>query len=340
MDLAKAVLLPAPRDKIRLADVELGPPGPGEVRVAMRACGICHSDVMIAGLDKLPLAPLILGHEGVGVIEAVGEGVDGFARGDRVGITYLASSCGRCDACRSQQQRLCTRQLNHGYTRHGVLASGGIVAAQNLVRIPDTLSDAEAAPLCCAGWTALGALRQAHLSAGQLAAIFGFGGLGHLALQYARHFGFRTAVVDVGPEKLELARALGAGVATDPDGARALILKEMGGADAALVLTASSAAIPVAFSCLKRGGSLILAGLNGDRLALPVMETVLKGVRIQGSFLGSGADLEDALALAAQGIVKPTVSTYSLEDAPELIARLGRGEITGRAVVIFSTERT
>ncbi|MBI3684116.1 MAG: alcohol dehydrogenase catalytic domain-containing protein [Acidobacteria bacterium] len=332
-----AACLTSPQGPIAIRDMPHGAPGPGEVLVRIEACGVCHSDVMIAGLAKLPLAPLILGHEGIGVVEAVGEGVVHVAPGDRVGITYLASGCGACQACRTGRERYCTKQLNHGYTRHGLMTSSAVVAAQNLIRTPAALSAEQAAPLCCAGWTAMGAMREANLERGQLVAIFGFGGLGHLALQYARHFGLEAAVVDVSEEKLAFARALGASVAVHSDLARNTLLKQMGGADAAIVYTASAAAVPVAFSCLKRCGSLVLVGLTQDSCSFSVSEAVLKGVRIQGSYLGSRADLEAVFQLASQGVARPTVTTHALEEAPELIARLGRGEITGRAVVTFSS---
>jgi propanol-preferring alcohol dehydrogenase len=269
------------------------------------------------------------------LVEAVGEGVTNVAPGDRVGVTYLASTCGECDACRNGRERFCLRQKNHGFTRNGVLASTATVAAQNLVKVPAGLAAAEIAPLSCAGWTAMGALREAGVASGHWVAIFGFGGLGHLALHYARHAGAKVAVVDVGEEKLSFARQLGADIALEPDKVRQTLGKELGGVDASLVFTASAAAVPVAFSALKRCGSLILVGLTTETYSFSVTETVLKGIRIQGSYLGTRADLEKVFTLAAQGIAKPTVTTYQLEDSPGLIDRLHRGQLTGRAVVVF-----
>jgi propanol-preferring alcohol dehydrogenase len=161
------------------------------------------------------------------------------------------------------------------------------------------------------------------------------GGLGHLAMQYARHLGLRTVAVDVSDEKLAFAGKLGAEAVARPGDARQVIVKQLGGADAAIVFTASAAAVPVAFSSLKRQGSLILVGLTGDRYSLPVSETVLKGIRVQGSYLGTRADLEEAFALAAAGVARPEVTTHELDEAPVLIQRLKDGLITGRAVVTF-----
>ncbi len=332
---AQAAILAAPRGAVQIAEVGLQPPGPGEAMVRMLACGICHSDVMIAGLEKLPLAPLILGHEAIGVVESVGEGVTNVAPGDRVGVTYLASACGACEACLGGRERFCLKQQNHGYSRHGALTTRGVMAAGNLIRVPESLSGEEAAPLCCAGWTAMGALREAGLERGQLLAIFGMGGLGHLALQYALHDGLRVVAADVSEEKLEFARQLGAESAVLVEQSRKEILKDRGGADAAIVFAASANAAAAALACLKRCGRLILVGLTADAFPVSVNEMVLKGIRIQGSYLGTRADLEHVFELATGGVARPKVTVYPLDRAPELIERLRRGELTGRAVVCF-----
>src|SRR5262249_41127935 len=163
----------------------------------------CHSDLFVAGLEKLPLTPLTLGHEGIGRIEAIGEDVAAFNAGERVGLTFLASACGACDLCRAGAERFCSEQLNFGYTLDGVLAQWAVARVSHLARVPEELDAAEAAPLCCAGWTSYGALREAGLSPGQTVALFGFGGLGHLALQIAKAQGLRVAVVDPSEPKLE-----------------------------------------------------------------------------------------------------------------------------------------
>src|SRR5262249_34840420 len=159
----------------------------GEVLVHMEACGLCHSDLFVSSLEKLPFTPLTLGHEGIGRIAAVGAGVAGFATGDRVGITFLASTCGVCPLCSAGSERFCPRQLNFGYTVNGALADWAVVPAPLLFSVPESLEAGGAAPLCCAGWTAYGALREAALQRGDSVALFGMGGLGHLAIQYARH---------------------------------------------------------------------------------------------------------------------------------------------------------
>jgi alcohol dehydrogenase, propanol-preferring len=277
----------------------------------------------------------VLGHEGIGVVEAVGAGVESLKKGDRAGLTYLASWCGACALCRAGLERYCAKQLNHGYSCHGALRGFAIVPAQNLVPVPAGLGAALAAPLCCAGWTAYGALEAAAVKPGGTVALFGMGGLGHLGVQYARHMGLRVAAVDVAEPKLELARALGAEITALAGNARNVLLKQHGGMDAAIVLTASTAAIGEALGTLKRTGALILVGLSQNKFELSVSEVIHKGIRVQGSFLGTRAQLERVFALAHAGVGRPHVEEYPLGDAPALIERLRAGELLGRAVVRF-----
>jgi propanol-preferring alcohol dehydrogenase len=216
------------------------------------------------------------------------------------------------------------------------MASYATVPAQHLVRIPSSLDAAEAAPLCCAGWTALGGIRASGLVSGQSAALFGFGGLGHLALQYARALGLRTAVADVSEAKLDYARASGAEIAVDAATAGRTLQKQHGGVDAAIVFTGNPAAIEQAFRSVKRTGLVVLVGLSSNTYTLPLIDTVLKGVAVRGSYLGSKEDLDEVFRLAESGAVKAKVAAYDVSEAPALLERLHRGEIEGRAVVRFA----
>lgn len=330
-----AATISAPRGAVSITPIPVAQPGTGEVLLRMEACGLCHSDLFVSSLDKLPVLPLTLGHEGIGRVEAVGAGVNGLAPGDRVGITFLASTCGACDLCRGGRERFCPRQLNFGYTVNGALSEYAVVPAPMLVRVPDALPAAEAAPLCCAGWTAYGALREAALQPGQSVALFGMGGLGHLAIQYARHLGLRVAAVDVSQDKLEMARSLGADLAVPAENAGRTLLKQWGGVDAAIVLTGSPAAIQQAFRALKRGGLLIASGLSTNQYELPIVDTVLKGLSIRGSYLGTHADLEEVFRLAASGIGQAHIATHALDETPALFERMRQGAILGRAVIVF-----
>ena len=335
MHHTRAAVLEEARGAVSVREVALREPGTGEVLVRMEACGVCHSDLFVAGLEKLPLLPLTLGHEGIGRIEAVGAGVTGWAPGDRAGITFLGSTCGVCEPCRTGHHRYCSRQLNFGYTLNGALTPHAIVPAVHLARVPEGLTACEAAPLCCAGWTAYSAVRESGAQTGQTVALYGMGGLGHLAVQYARHFGVRVAAVDVAESKLEMARALGAEFTASGDAASRAIQKELGGADAAIVLTASPAAVQQAFRSLKRLGTLVLVGLASASYDLPIVDTVLKGIRVRGSYLGTAADLEAVFQLAAQRVAVPRVQAHELDETPELLARMRGGELLGRAVIAF-----
>jgi len=330
-----AAILTEPRGAVTVASRPVGEPGADEVLVRMEACGLCHSDLFVAGLEKLPRLPLTLGHEGIGRVEAVGEGAAGFAVGERAGITFLASTCGTCPLCESGHERFCARQLNFGYTVDGALAGYAVLPAARLARVPESLSAAEAAPLCCAGWTAYGALREAGLRAGQSVALFGMGGLGHLAIQYARHLGLRVAAADVSESKLEMARSLGADLALTAENAGRTLQKQWGGVDAAIVLTGAPVAIQQAFRSVKRTGAVITSGLSSNQYELPIVDTVLKGISIRGSYLGTPADLDEVFRLAVKGVGRAHIETHALEETPALLERMRRGEILGRAVVVF-----
>jgi len=333
--VTRGVVLPAARAPVTVTELPIPEPAAGEVLVKMEACGICHSDLFIAGLEKPPLVPLVLGHEGVGRVKKAGAGVASFTPGDRVGITFLASTCGACEWCLTGRERYCPRQVNFGYTAPGVLAAYASVAAQHLVRVPETLDPAEAAPLCCAGWTAYHAVREAGLAPGATIAIFGMGGLGHFALQYARLGGLKVAAVDVCEKKLASARESGAEITVLAENAGRTLQKENGGVDAAVVVTASPAAIGQAMRSLKRCATLVLVGMAQGTFDLPVVESVLKGISVRGSFLGTRQDLEEVIRLATAGVVRPRIERHRLEEAALLFEKMHRGELLARAVMEF-----
>jgi propanol-preferring alcohol dehydrogenase len=310
-------------------------PGPGEVLLRMEACGICHSDLFVSGLEKLPRSPVILGHEGIARVETVGPEVTGWRPGDRAGMTFLANTCGACDLCISGRERFCAKQTNFGYSLDGALSEWAIAPAGALVRMPADLQAEVAAPLCCAGWTAYGALRQAGLTAGQSVALFGFGGLGHLAFQIARFENLRVAVADISGAKIEQARAAGADLVVGAANAGRALQKEAGGVDAAIVLTPSPEAIQQAFRSVKRTGTVVLVGISTNQYELPLADTIVKGIHIRGSYLGTRKDLDDVIALARAGTLRPSVQTHSIGEAPAALEKLRRGEIAGRAVITF-----
>lgn len=318
----RSAMIDEPRGQVAIRASELPPPGPGEVLLRMEACGLCHSDLFVCGLPRLPLAPLRLGHEGIGRIEAIGPGVTAWSPGDRAGLTFLGATCGTCEWCATGRERFCPKQTNFGYTLQGALGDRVVVPAAPLVHVPEDLPPEIAAPLCCAGWTAFAALREAALAPGESIAIFGYGGLGHIALQLARHQGLRVSVADPSPQKREAAIAAGAETET----------RNM---HAAIVLTASPKAIPDAFRSLRRNGTLVLVGLAAANYELPLVDTVLKGISIRGSYLGTRDDLAAVFALAGEGVIRPHVHTHALEETPRLLDQMTRGEVAGRAVIAF-----
>ncbi len=333
----KAAILRAPQAPIEIAEVPRPSPGTGEILVRMEACGICQSDVFIAAAPVLPRVPLVLGHEGIGIVEELGPGVHNLKTGERVGVPFLHRACGACEFCLTGRETCCPKQVQTGYMVDGALAEYAVAAADYVACVPEGLSSPQAAPICCAGLTAYKALRTAGVKAGEWVAIFGAGGLGHLAIQLARFMGLRAAVVDVVPEKLEHARKLGAelvinGAVQNPREA----LARVGGASAALTLTGSPKAIEQAFRTLKPNGILVLVGLSSEPFALPVLQTVLQGLRISGMLVGNRQELREVLELAAAGHVRAQVETCRLEDVPLVAERMKKGAVLGRAVVQFS----
>jgi len=331
----RAARLQCPRGAVVVESVEVPDPGSGEVLVRMEACGLCHSDLFVASQERLALAPLTLGHEGIGRVEALGADVSGWQRGDRAAMTFLATTCGACDLCRSGCERFCARQTNFGFTLHGALSGYAIAPAAGLVRAPESGAAAALAPMCCAGWTAYGAVREAALAPGRSLAIFGYGGLGHLALVIARSQGLRVAVADTSVPKLAAALAAGAEVAVPADAAGRTLQKEHGGVDAAIVFTGNPAAIPQAFRALKRRGTLVLVGVSLSQYELPLVDTVVKGIQIRGSYLGPRQDLESVFALAVSGALQAHIEAHAIDALPALLDRMRRGEILGRAVIEF-----
>ncbi len=327
----RAAVLTAPQGAVEIRSVEIGDPGPGQVLVRMEACGVCHSDVFVSGLPKLPRTPLTLGHEGIGYVEAVGPNVEAIETGNRVGITFLGWACGECLYCRSGRERFCAAQKNTGYTLDGAMAGYAIADARQVIRVPESAAAASIAPLCCAGWTAYGALREASLSPGAMVAIYGYGGLGQLALQYALAQSVKAVVADVSEMKLERARSDGAILALPSQDSGRTLQKQLGGVDAAIVFTSSIEAMEQAIKSVKRTGTVVLVGLTTRDLPLSITETILKGIRITGSFLGTRSDLEAVFQLCTI----PSTETFTLDEAPGVLAQLKAGEIAGRAVISF-----
>ena len=332
----KAARLAEPRAALRIQEAPEPAPGAGEALVRVEACGLCRSDLFIQSLEQLPLTPLTLGHEGVGVVERLGPEVEGLAVGDRVGLTYLYSGCGQCEACAAVRPELCGRQRNRGFHVDGAFAELALAKADCVARVPPELDAATAAPLCCAGWTAYRAVKTAALEEGAWLAVWGAGGLGQLGIQLARLEGWRVAAVDPSAANRKLAAEAGAEMTLDPesDDLRKAF-KGIGGAHGAISFVGKADAVRNAVKTVRRGGSAVLVGLAPETIELPLLDVVLKGLRVEGSFLGRQADLDAVFELAKQGKIRSASETCSLEEVPAALERMQAGKLAGRTVAMM-----
>lgn len=335
----KAAVLHEFKSPLAIEEVDRPVPGPGEVLIQVEACGACHSDVHVADGDWTQLAkivkkPVVLGHEIAGRVVEKGAAAGDFAIGDRVGVPWIHWTCGECEFCRDGNENLCVRQKITGVTVDGGYAEFVKAPASHVVKIPDGLSPAQAAPLFCAGLTVYRALKHAGRLAGQRLAVFGTGGLGHLAVQVGRSFGAEVTAIDVSEEKLELARSLGAAHtvnAATTDSAKEL--RRQGGAHVALVSTAARAAYDTAFACLRPTGTLLVVGLPAANISFPPILMSAKEIRIQATAVGTRQDLSEVLALAAAGKLHCQTLERPLSQVNEVLDQLRQGQVTGRIVL-------
>jgi alcohol dehydrogenase, propanol-preferring len=323
-------------------EVPIPTPGPGQALVQVVASGVCHTDLHAVDGDWpiKPTLPFTPGHEGAGIVTALGPGVSHLKEGDRVGIAWLHSACGHCEFCLSGWETLCLEQKNSGYSVDGSFAQYALAQADYLGRIPKNLSFVDAAPILCAGVTTYKGLKETHARPGEWVVISGAGGLGHVAIQYAKAMGLHVAGVDLGPEKLALARKLGAEITIDAktQDPATEIQKQIGGAHGVLVTAVSLAAFKQAVGMLRRGGTLVLNGLPPGEFPVSIFDVVLNGYTLRGSIVGTRRDLEEALAFAAEGKVKATIETVPLESINDVFNRLKDGKINGRVVLGISGE--
>src|SRR5947209_8071685 len=309
---------------------------PGQIRVKVEATGLCHTDVTAAHGDwpVKPAPPFVPGHEGVGIVVELGPGVSEVGLGDRVAMPWLGYACGTCDHCVSGWETLCLSQENMGYSIDGGFGEYAIAYARYVVQVPDGIDPFDAAPLTCAGVTTYKAVKVAGTRSSDLVAVFGVGGLGHLAIQYAAIAGGRVIAVDLIDEKLELARELGAEFtvnASTQDPVEAI--QALGGADQAIALAVSPKAFEQAYGSLRRGGTLVFVALPADNeVTLPVFETVLNGITIIGSIVGTRSDLREVFELHAAGQTTVIRETRPLEHVNEAIDDVHAGRVAARIV--------
>jgi propanol-preferring alcohol dehydrogenase len=314
----RAAVVPSLGAPLQIRDVPVPTPGAGQVLVRIEASGICHTDIHAARGDwpVKPTAPFIPGHEGVGIVEALGDGVTAHEIGDRVALPWLGYACGSCRYCVSGWETLCEAQQNTGYSIDGGYAEFAVADARFAISVPEGVDPMDAAPLTCAGVTTYKAVKVSGARSGDLVSVVGIGGLGHLAVQYAAIAGATVVGVDVHPDKLDLAKQLGATYTVDAakeDAAAAI--QRLGGADVAIALAVQPESITSAFASLRRGGRLVLVSLPKDgQLSVPIFDTVLKGISVIGSIVGTREDLAEVFALHAAGRTRVVSEERKLDD--------------------------
>ncbi len=314
---------------------------PSDVLIKVEACGVCHSDLHVADGDWSQLTaitkrPLILGHEIAGRVVEKGGDVRDLRIGDRVGVPWVYWTCGQCEFCREGNENLCPKQKITGVTIDGGYAEFVKAPASHALKIPEGLSSVEAAPLFCAGVTVFRALKQGKVSPGQRLAVFGVGGLGHLAVQIGRGLGAEVTAIDISDEKLGLAKSLGA--STVLNAASTNVVKELrgkGGVHVALVASASRAAYDMALYCVRPTGTLLVVGLPAENICFAPIVMAAAEVRIQARAVGTRQDLREVLALAAAGKIHCRVGTRPLSEANQALDLLRRGKVSGRIVLVI-----
>jgi propanol-preferring alcohol dehydrogenase len=323
---------------LTIEEVPVPSPGPGEVLVKIIATGVCHTDLHAADGDwpVKPVPPFIPGHEGAGIVAAVGAGVTQLKEGDRVGIAWLHDACGACEYCYTGWETLCEKQHNSGYGVNGSFAEYAIGSAAYVGRLPADADFVAMAPILCAGVTTYKGIKETEARPGEWIAVSGVGGLGHIAIQYAKAMGLHVVALDVSDEKLSLARSVGAEVAIDaraPDAAAQVIRETEGGAHGVLVTAVSPPAFAQALQLVRRKGTISLVGLPPGDFATPIFDVVLKRITLRGSIVGSREDLAEAIDFAAEGKVKAHIHQRRLEEINEVFADLKHGRVDGRIVL-------
>jgi propanol-preferring alcohol dehydrogenase len=323
-------------EPLRIEERPMPSPGHGQVLVKVETAGLCHTDIHAAHGDwpVKPTLPFVPGHEGVGIVTAVGADVQRIREGDRVAVPWLGWACGACEYCASGWETLCLQQRNTGYSIDGSYADFVVADAAFVGAVPDRIDPLDAAPLTCAGVTTYKAVKVAGARSSDLVAVFGIGGLGHLAMQYAQIAGATVVAVDIVDHKLDLAKRLGAEYTVnarheDP----AEVIQGLGGADAAVVLAVAPKACEQAFRSLRRNGRLVFVALPADNMVqLPIFETVLNGITVTGSIVGTRVDLAETFELHADGRTLVVRETRQLEDVNSAFEEVESGAVDARLV--------
>ncbi|MER3383506.1 alcohol dehydrogenase AdhP [Pectobacterium aroidearum] len=324
---------------VEIQDKTLRPLQHGEALLKMECCGVCHTDLHVKDGDFGDVTGITLGHEGIGIVKEVGPGVTSLKPGDRASVAWFYQGCGHCEYCNSGNETLCRSVKNAGYSVDGGMAEECIVIADYAVKVPDGLDSAAASSITCAGVTTYKAVKVSQIKPGQWIAIYGLGGLGNLALQYAKNvFNAKVIAIDVNDAQLAFAKEMGADLVINPakDDAAKIIQENVGGAHAAVVTAVARAAFNSAVDAVRAGGRIVAVGLPPESMDLNIPRLVLDGIQVLGSLVGTREDLKEAFQFAAEGKVKPKVTLRPLKDINAIFAEMKGGKITGRMVIDLS----
>lgn len=327
--------------KVSVEDKQLRALKHGEALVQTEYCGVCHTDLHVKNADFGDVTGTVLGHEGIGKVIELGEGVTSLKIGDRVSIAWMFESCGTCEYCNTGRETLCRTVKNAGYTVDGAMAEQVIVSADYAVKVPDNVDPAAASSVTCAGVTTYKAVKVSNIKPGQWIGVFGIGGLGNLAVQYAKHvFGAKVVAFDISDDKLAFAKEMGAdevvnSLKEDPV-ARAKELTDGAGLDATVITAVAKTPFNQAIDVVKAGATVVAVGLPVDKMDLDIPRLVLDGIQVVGSLVGTRQDLKEALQFAGEGKVVPKVQLRKLEEINEIFEEMEAGTITGRMVIDFT----
>ncbi|KML66151.1 alcohol dehydrogenase AdhP [Pectobacterium peruviense] len=324
---------------VEIQDKKLRPLQHGEALLKMECCGVCHTDLHVKDGDFGDVTGITLGHEGIGIVKEVGPGVTSLKPGDRTSVAWFYQGCGHCEYCNSGNETLCRTVKNAGYSVDGGMAEECIVVADYAVKVPDGLDSAAASSITCAGVTTYKAVKVSQIKPGQWIAIYGLGGLGNLALQYAKNvFNAKVVAIDVNDAQLAFAKEVGADLVINPakEDAAKIIQEKVGGAHAAVVTAVARAAFNSAVDSVRAGGRIVAVGLPPESMDLNIPRLVLDGIQVLGSLVGTREDLKEAFQFAAEGKVKPKVTLRPLKDINAIFAEMKGGKITGRMVIDLS----
>lgn len=326
--------------KVSVEDKEVRDLKPGEALVQTEYCGVCHTDLHVKNADFGDVTGVTLGHEGIGSVIKVGEGVESLKEGDRVSIAWMFESCGHCEYCTTGRETLCRDVKNAGYTVDGAMAEQVIVTADYAVKVPENLDPAAASSITCAGVTTYKAVKVSNIKPGQWIGVFGIGGLGNLALQYAKNvFNAKVVAFDISDEKLDFAKELGADAVVNTKNQDAIEevnkLTDDKGLDATVITAVAKTPFNQAVDVVKAGARVVAVGLPVEKMDLEIPRLVLDGIEVVGSLVGTRQDLKEAFQFAAEGKVVPKVQTRELEEINDIFEEMEQGTITGRMVIKF-----